>query len=201
MNLSPKTFFDGFRVQFGPLNQGQVDGAQAILAAAVTRATPNQLAYLLATAWHETAETLQPVREALAGSDEEAIRRLDRAWARGQLPQVKRPYWRRDRDGKAWFGRGYVQLTHRQNYAKAGELIGVDLIAAPERALEPALAAAILVRGALEGIFTGRPLGQYVDVGASDYRTARRVINGLDRADLIAGYARRFERIVTAARA
>ena len=51
-------------------------------------------------------------------------------------------------------------------------------------------AAKILVRGCSEGWFTGKKLDDYLP---GDYRGARRVVNGLDKADLIAGYAREFE--------
>ena len=80
------------------LTQGQVDGLEAILAACdglpVTHA-----AYVLATAYHETARTMQPVRETLASTDDQAIARLDKAFASGRLKSVKNPYWRGCTDG------------------------------------------------------------------------------------------------------
>ncbi|WP_198015467.1 glycoside hydrolase family 19 protein [Marichromatium purpuratum] len=187
----------------GRLTQQQVDGTEALLAA--IECEPGilctQAAYILATAWHETARTMQPVRETLADSDGEAIRRLDRAWAAGRLPQVSRPYWRRDADGQTWLGRGHVQLTHRTNYARASELVGVDLLADPSRAMDPAISATILVRGALMGLFTGHRLANYLTPMTADYIGARRVINGRDRARDIAAYAHLFERTLKKAAA
>lgn len=148
----------------------------------------NEAAYVLATAFWETARTMEPVREAMGDSDQQSIARLDRAWSRGQLPWVSAPYWR---DG--WFGRGYVQLTHERNYANAGAKIGVDLVGDPSKALQPDIAAEILVRGMAEGWFTGRKLSDYFSLQESDYVGARRIVNGMDRAAAIAELARDYE--------
>lgn len=171
------------------LSQRQVDGIEALLAA--TDGLPiTHRAYLLATAYLETDHTMQPVRETLAGTDDEAIRRLERAWAKGRLEGVRRPYWRRDADGKTWLGRGYVQLTHRDNYVRAGRELGVDVVADPGLAMQPTIAAQILVRGCQEGWFTGKRLSDYLP---GDYLGARRIVNGTDRAADIARYAEAFE--------
>lgn len=45
-----------------------------------------------------------------------------------------------DGDGWRFRGRGYIQLTGRANYTKYGALIGIDLIADPQRAVEPEIA-------------------------------------------------------------
>lgn len=177
------------------LTQGQVDGLEAILAACdglpVTHA-----AYILATAYHETARTMQPVRETLASTDDQAIARLDKAFASGRLKSVKNPYWRKDADGKTWLGRGFVQLTHKTNYARAGRELALDLVGNPSLAMQPTVAALILVRGSAEGWFTGKKLSDYLP---GDYVQARRIINGMDRAQDIAGYARAFEAALIAA--
>jgi hypothetical protein len=153
-------------------------------------------AYLLATAWHETGETMQPVREAHGATDAQTIARLDKAWASGKLGRVKSPYWRRDGDGKAWFGRGYVQLTHKANYQKASDRLGIDLVADPDAAMSPMVAARVLVQGCLDGWFTGKKLSDYLP---GDNVGARRVVNGTDRAADIARYAASFERALVAA--
>jgi len=87
---------------------------------------------------------MQPVREAMASTDAEAIARLERAWAAGRMTGVRTAYWRRDADGKSWLGRGYVQLTHKSNYIRAGRELGVDLVGNPDLAMDPAIAARIL---------------------------------------------------------
>lgn len=140
----------------------------------------NQLAYILATAYHETARTMRPVRETLATSDKQAIARLDSAFAKGQLKWVKTPYWR---DG--WFGRGYVQLTHKVNYEK--------MRVTKEGALQRDAATRVLVDGMLDGVFTGRKLGDYVTLQKSGFVAARAVVNGNDRAKDIAKYAEQYD--------
>lgn len=182
------------------LSQSQVNGVEAILDEAERRGTPlRHLAYILATAYHESAHTMQAVRETLASTDEGAIRALENAWKRGKLPWVKTPYWRKDAEGKSWFGRGLVQITHRANYAKLGLLIGVDLTKDPSKALELLTAVQILFVGMELGSFTGKSLFDYIADGRADYEGARRIVNGTDKAALIAGYAKAFERALVAA--
>lgn len=187
--MNAEAFFAEARKQFGRLSQSQVDGINAILNAAVGRKR-SHVAYLLATAWHETRRTMQPVRETLAGSDAQAVARLDRAWKAGKLKQVKVPYWRFDDTGRTWLGRGYVQLTHRDNYRKAAAMVGVDLLGNPSLALRADIAARILVEGCEVGLFTGKKLSDYLP---GDYVNARKIVNGLDKANVIAAHAVAFE--------
>jgi putative chitinase len=46
-------------------------------------------------------------------------------------------------DGARFHGRGIIQCTGRANYQRYGQRLGIDLIAHPERAAEPEVAAAI----------------------------------------------------------
>lgn len=180
------------------LSQGQVDGTEAILNEGERRGTPlKQLAYILATAYHESAHTMQAVRETLAKTDDGAINALEKAWKAGKLSWVRTPYWRKDVDGKSWFGRGLVQITHKANYQKLGMLIGVDLVKDPSRALDLGAAVQILFEGMELGSFTGKSLRDYIVDGRADYEGARRIVNGTDKAALIAGYARAFEKALT----
>lgn len=188
--MSNPAFYDAVRPLFGgKLSQSQVEGINVILRATHGLHVTHR-AYLLATTHHETARTMQPVRETLAKTDDSAIARLESAWARGQLKWVKTPYWRKDRDGKTWLGRGYVQLTHKANYEKASKLTGVDLLANPNAAMRPDVAAKILVAGSQQGMFTGKSLSDYLP---GDYVGARRIINGTDRAADIARLAEGYE--------
>ena len=193
--MNRQGFYGKVRDKFGALKQPQVDGFETILAASDGLPRSHR-AYLLATAWHETAHTMQPVRETLCKTDAAAVNALERAWKKGQLKWVKTPYWRFDQDGKTWLGRGYVQLTHKDNYKRAAALTGVDLLGDPNKAMQPSVAAKILVEGCEIGMFTGKKLSDYLP---GDYRKARRVVNGTDRAAEIAGYAEAFERALQAA--
>ncbi|WP_428414357.1 glycoside hydrolase family 19 protein [Pararhizobium sp.] len=205
MPIARKSFFDAVRVPLfgGVLKQDQVTGLTAILdRGTIGDAIDDRwLAYMLATAHHETGGTMQPVRETFAASDGKAVALLDDAFRRGRLGSVSTPYWRRDADGKSWLGRGLVQLTHKVNYEKMSVMTGIDLVSRPERAMEMDVAVAILFIGMQTGAFTGRKLGQYFSAGKEDWTGARRIINGRDRAELVAGYGRQYLAAILKARA
>jgi putative chitinase len=133
-------------------------------------ATDAQTAYILATAYHETRATMKPVKEAFWVSNAEA-------WRSRNLRYYP------------WYGRGYVQLTWEANYLKAGKALDRDLTTDPDVVMEPQISAEILVMGMLEGWFTGKFLKSYIWEDRKDYTGARRIVNGTDKADLIASYA------------
>lgn len=135
----------------------------------------NQTAYILATAYWETARTMKPVKEAYW---------LPETWRKKNLRYYP------------WYGRGYVQLTWEANYQKMEALLGLDLTSNPDVVMSPYIAVEILVTGMLEGTFTGKALGQYVTLHKSDYRNARRVVNGTDKAGEIATIAREYEKVL-----
>ena len=178
-----KALFDVYRAAWGSLTQSQVDGLDFLLSRMETDERlerPTWAAYMLATVQHECAATWQPITE-----------RGGRAYFDKYEPST--PIGRRlgntqPGDGYRYRGRGYVQITGAQNYGRFG------LKDDPEAALNPATAYEILSRGMTEGLFTGKKLGMYLTADRTDYRQARRIVNRLDRADLIAGYARLFER-------
>jgi predicted chitinase len=188
--------FAGLRRLAGRLSQAQVDAGSALLDAMERdpRLTDERhAAYLLATAWHETAGTLEPIAERGGLSyiraqydpvHGDTPRKRARAQAMGNTSAG---------DGWRYRGRGYVQLTWANNYRRAGEALGLDLVDDPDLALEPAVAYRILAIGMAEGWFTGRRLGAYIAGPKCDYLGARRVVNGTDRAAEIAGHARVFE--------
>ncbi len=205
--MNRAVFFDHVRPLFGNrMTQAQVAGVGLILDEGAARGiTDNRkVAYALATAFHETGRRMQPVREGFAKSSEAAVRYLESNWAKGRLKSVKTPYWRPDADGKAWFGRGLVQITHKRNYALLGPLVGVDLLADPELACDPLVSVKILYEGmfravSLKGDFTGRSVEEFIDGPKCDYVGARKCVNGTDQARKIAGYAEKFETALNAA--
>lgn len=177
-------FFNAARdVPFGgKLSQPQVDGMNIIASTWAKEGDGNshKLAYILATVFHETAETMQPISEYGHGAGH--------------------PYGVVDQTGKAPYGRGFVQLTWRVNYEKADQKLGLNgkLSANYDLALDPDIAAKIAVAGMMQGWFTGKMLGDYIRAGSVDYVNARRVINGTDLAHTIAVYAANFERALGA---
>ena len=72
-----------------------------------------------------------------------------------------------------------------------GNRLGVDLVNNPDLALNKTIAAKILVYGMYNGSFTGKKLLQYIDPSLTynDFFNARRIVNGLDKAQLINSYA------------
>jgi hypothetical protein len=132
-----------------------------------------QIAYVLATTRWETAQTFRPVREAFWESEE---------WRRKHFRYY--PY----------YGRGYVQLTWKNNYEKYSGILGVDLVNNPDLAMECGIALFVLVHGFKTGTFTGRKITDYINRNHTDFVNARRCINGTDHAHDIALLAEKFLR-------
>lgn len=195
----PSKFFDACRAGImGPtLDNDEVSGANAILEAMLGLPVA-WTAYALATAWHETAHTLQPIKE--YGGDRYFTRMYDITGAR---PSLAKSMWNTTAgDGPKYCGRSYVQLTWKSNYAKAGQKLGVDLVGNPDLAMDRNIAAGILRHGMREGWFTGKSFQSYLPAsGLADkaqFTAARRIINGTDKANLIAGYAMAFQAALVA---
>lgn len=179
----------------GSLRQSQLDGINAILDKWETESSKDDdrwLAYMLGTTHHETGTAMQPVRETKAPTNEEAARRLEKAWQAGKLPWVKEPYWRPDADGKSWLGRGFVQITHKANYQRLGKAIGVDLLTDPDQAMDLDTALKVMFVGMRNGLFTSAKLAGFFNATTEDWVRARKIINGLESAELVAGYARTY---------
>lgn len=197
MVMEAKRFFDSIRASLfgGRLTKAQVAGIEAILVGAASypaQGDERQLAYMLGTTYHETARRMVPVRETLAPSDDEAIRRLDKAYEEGRLAQVKLPYWRKDAEGKSWLGRGLVQITHKRNYQLMSVVTGYNLVRNPDMALDPRVAVEVLVRGMQQGCFTGYKLSDFFNPHTCDWIGARKIINGNERAEEVAKVSEAF---------
>ncbi|MFT4254000.1 MAG: hypothetical protein QM608_16130 [Caulobacter sp.] len=198
-----EAFFDSIRgsKMLGPtLSQTEVGGCDAILTALGAHGWGAAwTAYGLATAYHETAQTMQPIDE--QGGDAYFRRLYDveginpkRARANGNTAPG---------DGVRYHGRGYVQLTWKNNYVRAARELDQPIDQQPALAKRPDLAAAIMALGMEEGWFTAKGLGRYIDKAAASatqkaYGLARYVINGNDKAAQIAGYAATFEKALKA---
>ena len=197
MAINRRFFFDNARLSLfdGSLRTSQVQGLTAILDKWETespQADDRWLAYMLGTTHHETGRTMQPVRETFASSDAQAISRLNSAFRAGRLSWVRAPYWIPDSEGRSWLGRGFVQITHKDNYRRLGDMIGEDLITDPTRAMNIDVALKIMFVGMREGAFTRKRLADFFSPGREDWRNARKIINGVERADLVASYARKY---------
>lgn len=189
--MDRNAFFDAADDKLGSISSSAKAGFNLILDEAEKRRTPlNDLAYILATTWWETAKTMAPVREAFyISKDFETAEK----WRRKNLWYY--PY----------YGRGYVQLTHKANYKFAGTKLGADFVGKPDKVMDPQYAVQILFDGMAEGWFTGKKLDDYIDdidegdnKDLDEYIQARRIINGQDKAATIGSLALVFERALKA---
>jgi putative chitinase len=214
--MNRKTLFDRLRARpfGGVLTQGQVDGINTILDAWERhyrqRTGIAQLGYCLGTTFHETARTMQPIKE--YGDTAYFMRMYDKA---GSRPNVATTLGNTEAgDGARFPGRGLVQLTGRDNHRRATRrlrelgIIGndIDFEANPDLVMRPDLACHIMFIGMEEGWFTGAKLDTIIDDVAdgdehADFISARKIINGTDRAELIAGNSDDFLKALIAAEA
>jgi putative chitinase len=187
--INRKYFFDSVRSSLfeGSMNQSQVQGLEAILTEWEKRSLTDirWLAYILATAYHETARTMQPIEENGKGKGYRYGKKIKRSRITYSFPD------------KIYFGRGYVQLTWYENYETMGRLLGIDLLNTPELALHSNIATKILFEGMTKGNshfgdFTGKSLENYFNDKKEDWVNARRIINATDKAELIASYGKKF---------
>jgi len=154
---------------------------------------PQQWAYIAATVKHETAGAFRPVEEGFYLKGDDAVRRHQRSLR--YFP---------------YFARGFVGLTWEENYRfyttilrsvhAYGKPGGIDLVADPDQAQDPAIALFILVHGFKLGTFRNNHfIERYINEREVDFIHARLCINGYpkgsaepDKASLIAGYAKKY---------
>lgn len=165
---------------FSSFTAAQEASINAILDAAHRHGitNPRQLAYIFATAYHECHNPAYPERRMTPMKEFGGEKYL----------KGKRYY--------PYYGRGFVQLTWKENYAKESRRLGIDLVKNPDLVLGVETAADIAVHGMKTGTFTGKKLSDYITATKTDYPNARRIINGTDKMALIASYASLFAQCV-----
>lgn len=183
IKIDRRKFYQNVRQSFfaGKISQMQVDGMDHILNEWENRALTDLrwLSYILATVYHETAKTMQPIEE----------------YGKGKGRAYGRPV-----NGRIYYGRGFCQLTWPKNYKMFSDLLHIDLLNHPELALDCTVAGHILFEGMIKGLFTGKKLADYFDdkilvdheENEKKWFNARRIINGIDCAELISVYGKRF---------
>ncbi|UXT99432.1 hypothetical protein [Agrobacterium tumefaciens] len=217
---NPTTFFSYIRrAPFGGrLTQSQIDGVNAIISEAGDCAlSESPTAYALATTFFETGGKMQPVREnmsyradrilevfganhsakvtkaeaqKLAGNPQalaERVYGLGNPKKAAELGNVQKG------DGFRYRGGGLDQRTGRKNYRRVG------LEDKPDSVVDLAEASRVMIKDMIEGNYTGKKLSDFFSETIDDAEGARRIINGTDKAKLIAGYHKNFLDAIKAA--
>lgn len=165
-------FFDTVRAELfgGSMSGKQVQGMERILEQYEVSGWSDKrwLAYVLATVFHETAKQMQPVTE-----------------RGGQAYLMRKKYY-------PYYGRDLVHTTWKANYEKVKQFSGIDVVAHPDLIAQLELAVQVAFKFMEKGWYTGKALKHYFNGVDNDWFNARRIINGTDRAELVAGYGRKF---------
>lgn len=190
--MADKFFFDAVRPLFGGrLTAGQVDGMERIVAYGKANGySLRDIAYALATAKHETANWMQPIREGArrygpSYTDAQARRAVKAIFDKGI---IRRNYALPDGPYRqSYYGRGLIQITWYDNYVKGGDLVGIDLEKTPDAALEWDVALPLLFIGMRDGMYTGKKLSDYAGFPAA----MRAIVNGdvKQNGQLVSDYA------------
>lgn len=177
---------------FSKLNTGNVQGMAAIIDEYERLGwfDLRWLAYIMATVYHETIRTMQPIEELGRGKGKPYGSKLKYGGGPGKRVAYTCP-------DKIYFGRGHTQNTWFEIYEKLSNTKRAkdenwDFLNNPELLLQmkPSIWATFFAMST--GLYTGRKLSQYFD-GAKEYPVkARAIINGSDKAELISGYYVKF---------
>lgn len=192
--INRKHFFDTIREPLfsGSMTQKQVWGMEAILLEWDMQGLTDRrwLAYILATAYHETAKTMQPIEEYGKGKGHDYGKKLKQGGGPGKRIAYESP-------DKIYYGRGHTQNTWYENYQRLTQGAKIqghdwDFLNNPELLLEmePSIWATFFAMRT--GLYTGKNLSHYFNDKVEDWVNARKIINGVDCAVIIAGYAKVF---------
>ena len=189
MIIDRKKFYDQqhFRKFFHKtLSQPQVDGYEAIFDYWESKGLSDLrwLAYILATAYHETGSLMEPVREGFCKTDACSIAAVRSIGGNYAEPHPV--------TGKSYFGRGLVQLTHADNYKRMGDKLGIDLFRNPDLALDLKISVKILVEGMIDGEFTDKKLANFFNSSTEDWVMARDIVNPGNKRALVGEYGKDF---------
>ncbi len=203
LQFNHKIFKAEYKANFNS-KQSSVDGADFLLSSLESSSMAVslcQMAYILATVYHETNTTMEPYVE----RRQVAIDTPRRKYVR----ELQDRYW-----DTGFYGRGYVQLTWERNYKTMSHLLKsafpkdygtrIDgfLVLNPNLMLDKTISFRVLLVGMVQGTFssTGRGIGAYINSTEKNYVKARCTVNGTDRAQDIANYAKKFESILNASK-
>jgi putative chitinase len=188
----------------GPMSKESEDGLTKLIEEinndAALKDCPDFVAYMLATVWHETwvpkeNKRFLPVSETHPGPRTAKARDEYFESKYGCETKVGKKLGNTlPGDGSTYFGRGYVQITGKANYERISKRLGKgDFLISPNcqgfANCNP-FAYEILAVGMREGLFTGKKLADYRKKGGGfDFVGARAIVNGKDKAEVIAAHA------------
>lgn len=135
----------------------------------IGRGLPAEFAYIAATVQWESK--WKPIRERRARPGSSLWHRQNRYWYTN------------------FFGRGYIQITWKENYRRFGRLFQLPFVEYPDMVMHPAYGARIAVHGMVRGMFTGKALDDYITEDRQDFVGARWIVNKQDKAEKIARMA------------
>ena len=143
------------------------------------------MASIFGNIYHETDTTFMPIEE----------------YGKGKL----KPYGKKIKYSKAiyttpdkiYYGRGFTQNTWYEIYetltkeaTKQGH--NWNFLNNPELLLEVEQSAWATIVAMTKGLYTGKKLSNYFNTATCDFKNARRIINGLDKAELVEQYSIKF---------
>ena len=170
--IDRKSFYDKLKTTglFNKLTELQVQGMEAVFDEweANTYTDIRWLAYELATIKHETANTMQPVRE-----------------KGGEKYLKSKPYY-------PYVGNDLLQTTWLENYKKVKKFTGVDVVTNPLLIADLKVSAKVALYFMVNGLYTGVGLKKYFNDTKADKINARKIINGTDKAELVGSYYDKF---------
>lgn len=175
---------------FGSLPQWQKEPLDAIINECLRRERSlTECAYSLATPYYETGRF--KYSEEIGKGSGKAYGQAAPLMGTGSKVQEWRTY----------YGRSWPQHTWLQNYAKLSIRASlefqreIDFVSHPDLLLsDKSLEAWALLEGLVSGMWTGKNFADFRKAdGTLDYLNARQIVNGMDHADEIAGYAEQFE--------
>lgn len=171
-------FYESLRTTklFKVLSQAQVNTIDALLHECELQGVNDvrQIAYILATPYHECYNPKQPQTRITPIKE----------YGSQQYLKSKKYY--------PYIGRGLSGLTWKDNYVKEGKRLNLDLVNNPDLILDIPTAANSHVYCMVHGVYTGKKLSDYINDKKCDFLNARRIINGTDKAELVMSYAQKF---------
>ena len=174
MRFDTGRFWTVYTTHFGHLPQSiEKQGTETLLGLPSSDPQITRLewaAYILATIRNECGSNMQPVKEIEAG-------RSSLVWIRYQSK-----YW-----NTGYQGRGFSQITWKQNYEQFSQLLYGDdrLVKNPDLVMDPKVGYQILATGMVRGLFRRRSqssafkLSDFFNDKAEDPTGARQIVNGI----------------------